>query len=188
MLKHIEEFGTCIEITGFKNVKIRNAGEFLGKISKEKPSGVEVQFFDARFVATWEHLYFAVLNALTSFGNEENISKSLAMETLLYAAAERQITKATKMMGVKPITRNVAVVIFGKENRKIRSVLSIISKNLDGQCDEMVLELSKEKSAAIQKAFNVSRAELRTIMEKNDVDKALVDLVVERMALLSTRR
>ena len=188
MLKHIEEFKTYAEITGFKNVRISQAKEFLDKVCKENPAGVEVQFFNARRVATWQHLYFAALNALTAFKNEENISKSLAMETLLYAAADRQITKAVELVGVRSTSSDVAVLIIGKEPRKMESALSMISKNIGGQRDEKVLELSKDKVATIQRVFEILDAELRTVMEKNDVEKALTDLVVERMALLATQR
>lgn len=188
MLKHIEEFKTYAEISGFKNVKISQARQFLDKVSKEKPAGVEVQFFDARRVATWQHLYFAALNALTAFKNKENISKSLAMETLLYAAAERQITRAVELVGIGATSSDVAVLIIGKEPRKMESAFSMVSKNIGGQRDEKVLELSKDKVATIQTVFDISEAELRTVVEKNDVEKAMTDLVVERMALLATQR
>jgi tRNA threonylcarbamoyladenosine modification (KEOPS) complex Cgi121 subunit len=188
VLKHIEEFKTYAEISGFKNVKINQAKEFLDKVSKEKPAGVEVQFFDAKRVATWQHLYFAALNALTAFKNKENISKSLAMETLLYAAAERQITRAVELVGIAATSSDVAVLIIGKETCKMESALSMVSKNIGGQRDEKVLELSKDKVATIQTVFDISEAELRTVMEKNDVEKAMTDLVVEKMALLATQR
>jgi len=158
----------------------------LKKVNRERPPGVEVQFFDARYIATWRHLYFAALNALTAFNNEENVSKSLAMETLLYAAGDQQIKRATEQIGIKPVSRHLAVLIVGKENRTIRAAFSIISKNIDGQRDEKVLELSKEKIATIQKTFDISKTELMTVMERDDVDRALIDLVIERMALLST--
>jgi KEOPS complex subunit Cgi121 len=188
VLKCIEEFKTYVEISGFKNVKIGQAKEFLDNVSKEKPAGVEVQFFDAGRVATWRHVYFAALNALKAFKNRENISKSLAMETLLYAAAERQITKAVELVGIRATSSEVAVLIIGKERRKMESALSMISKNIGGRRDEKVLELSRDKVARIQRVLNILDAEIRTVLEKNDVEKALTDLVVERMALLATQR
>lgn len=188
MLKQIEEFETYAEISGYKNVKISQAKEFLESVSRKKPAGVEAQFFDARRVATWEHLYFAALNALKAFRNRENISKSLAMETLLYVAGERQIIRAVELVGIRESSSDVAVLIIGKEPRKMKSALSKISKNIGGQRDEKVLELSKDKMATIQRVFNVLDAELRTVMERNDVEKALTDLVVERVALLATQR
>jgi KEOPS complex subunit Cgi121 len=188
VLKHIEEFETYVEISGFKNVKIINAKEFLDTACKEEPSGIEVQFFDARLVATWQHLYFAVLNALTAFRNRENVSKSLAMEALLYAAAERQITKATELVGIRPTSSDVAVLIVGKEPRTVELTLSTVSKNIGAKRDEKVLEMSKDKAATIRRAFDFSEAELGTVMGKDGLEKALTDLVIERMALLATRR
>jgi KEOPS complex subunit Cgi121 len=188
VLKLIEEFDTYAEISGFKNVKISQGKEFLDKFSKKKPAAVEAQFFDARRVAAWQHLYFAALNALIAFKNGENISKTLAMETLLYAAAERQITKAVELVGIRATSADVAVILVGKEPRKMESVLSMISKSIGGQRDEKVLELSKDKMATIQRVFDIRDAELRTVMEWKDMQKTLTDLVVERMALLATQR
>ena len=78
MLRYFEEFGEYVEITGFSNVKIEDAEGFL-KSTRRGQQGTAVQFFNAELVATWQHLYFAVLNALLAFKNERNISKSVAM-------------------------------------------------------------------------------------------------------------
>jgi tRNA threonylcarbamoyladenosine modification (KEOPS) complex Cgi121 subunit len=188
VLKHIEEFGIYVEISGFRNAKIKHAQRFLESANKEKPTGVEVQFFDAELIATWQHLYFAALDALTAFANKENISKSLAMETLLYASAERQIVKATERIGIKPFTSDVAVLIVGKEPRQIESALQTISRSISAQHDEEVLELSNSKKEIIRKAFNISQPELETVMKRDNLDNALIDAVIERMALLATER
>ena len=79
MLKYFEEFGEYVEITGFSNVEIEDAEGFL-KATRMEQQGTAVQFFNAEFVATWQHLYFAALNALTAFRSKRNISKNIAME------------------------------------------------------------------------------------------------------------
>jgi KEOPS complex subunit Cgi121 len=188
VLKHIEDFDKYADMTGFKNVKIENVEEFLWTTGKEKPSNVEIQFFDAEVIATWQHLYFAVLNALTAFKNEENFSKSAAMETMLYASAQRQIRKATELVGIKRTSSKMAVLIIGGKTETAKSSLSMISTLTSGQPDDRVLKISKEKAAMIQKAFDVSETELKTVMEEDGLEKALVNLVIERMALLSTQR
>jgi len=188
LLKFIEEFGRHVEITGFKDVVLRNFESFLLEIGEQRPLDVDVQFFDSDSVATWEHLYFAVVNALAVFRNRENISKSLSMETLLYAAAEKQIVKATELVGIKSTSRRIATVVIGKQPKRIRSTLLVISECLDRQLEESVLELSEDKMLLIQKIFNIQSMELETVKENNDVKKALVDLVIERMALSTTRR
>ena len=187
MLKYIEEDGKYVEITGYRNVKIANAEEFLKAMREETQQSVCVQFFDADLVATWQHLYFAVLNALLAFRNERNISKSVAMETMLYASAERQIRKAIELLGVKRDSANVAVVIISENPDSVKSVLSAVSKSISAKPDETVLELLKGKAQSIRKAFGVTDKELEAVMEKNDAEQALVNLVIERMALLSTQ-
>jgi tRNA threonylcarbamoyladenosine modification (KEOPS) complex Cgi121 subunit len=188
VLKRIEEFAVHVEITGFKNANIPNSQKFLTQVNKEKPKGVDTQFFDARLVATWHHLYFAVLDALTAFANEENISKSVAMETLLYASAERQIIKATERMGIKQGMSDVAVLIIGEEPNQLQAALSAISRIVGGRLDEKVLELSKSKMEMIRESFNIGETELGASAQDGDADGALVDAIIERMALLVTER
>ena len=187
MLKYVEETGKYVEITGFRNIMIGDAEEFVKAVRKEKQQRVWVQFFDAELVATWQHLHFAVLNALLAFKNERNISKSVAMETMLYASAQRQIRRAIDLMGVKCDSANVAVIIIGESPDSVKAVLSVVSKRVGAEPDEAVLELSRKKAQRIREAFGIAEKELEAVMEKNNADQALVKLVIERMALLSTR-
>lgn len=188
MLKYIEEFGKYVAIEGFKNAKIKDVKKFLEEIQKEKPSNVKIQFFDAEFVATWRHLYFAVLNALTAFKNKYNISKSFEMEAMLYVSAQRQIRKAMGLLGIKPNTINMAVLVVGDKKEKIKATISAISKRINAQADDKVLELSKQKIAIIRKTFEISDTELEAITKEDNIENALANLVIERMALLATQR
>jgi len=188
MLKYIEEFGKYVAVVGFRNVNIIDVEKFFSITRRKKLSNVEVQFFDAEFVATWQHLYFAVLNALKAFKNKENITKSLAMETMLFASAQRQIRKSMKLLGIKPDSSEIAVLLIGEKLELIKSAISTVSTQIKAQQDDMVLELSKRKVAMIKKIFEISDLELKTAMGKDDSEEALTDLVIERMALLPTQR
>ena len=187
MLKYIEETGKYVEITGFRNITIGDAKDFLKVVRKEKQQRVWVQFFDAELVATWQHLHFAVLNALLAFKNEKNISKSVAMEAMLYASAQRQIRRAIDFMGVKRDSMNVAVVVIGESLDSVKALLSVVSEAIGAKSDETVLELSREKVQRIREAFGITENEVKTVIDNNNVEEALVKLVIERMALLSTR-
>ena len=187
MLKGIEEFGRYVAIVGFKDAKIDDAKDFLDTMHKEGESKVEAQFFDATVIATWEHLYFAVLNALTAFANGENISKSLAVETLLYASTQHQIQKAMELIGINRNSSQVAVLAVGEKPEDVNSTLAIVSKRINGKEDDSVLELTKEKMAIIQKTFGISDLEIKTVIKKNNSKRALTDIVIERMALLATQ-
>jgi KEOPS complex subunit Cgi121 len=183
---YVKEFRKNCEIVGFKGVEVNETEAFLEAAGRDKPADVELQFFDADRVATWQHLYFALLNALTAFKNKENLSKSVAMETMLYASGRRQIQKATQLLGIKPASRNIAVLIVGGKAEIVQKALAKVSKHVGGQLDDSVLELSEKKMERVKRAFDISEMELETVIEGDDVEKALVDLVVERVALLTT--
>jgi KEOPS complex subunit Cgi121 len=185
---YIQEFRKNCEIAGFKGVPVGNIEGFLEAVNRERSVDVEVQFFDADLVATWRHLYFALLDALTAFKNGENLSKSVAMETMLYASARRQIKRATQLLGIKPTSSNVAVLIVGEKPEAVQSALDKILKCIDGAPDDSVLELSKKKIERIKRAFEISEVELDAVMEGDSLERALVDLVMERVALLTSGR
>jgi tRNA threonylcarbamoyladenosine modification (KEOPS) complex Cgi121 subunit len=187
MLKYLEEDGKFVEITGFRNVKIKDAKDLLNVVRGETAQDAEVQFFDADLVASWQHLYFEVLNALMALRNNRNISKSAAVEVMLYASAQRQIKKAIDFIGVKSSSRNVAAVIISENACSSKAGLAAVTKFLSAEPDESVLELSKEKTQRIKCAFNISEVELETVTAKKDAAQALVDSVIERVALLSTQ-
>ena len=108
MLQYIKEHDKYVEITGYRSIAFDKAEAFL-KANRKQTQNVDIQFFDAELIATQEHLYFAILNALQAFKNKTNHSKSLAMETILYASAQLQIQKAIERSGIKPKTKNMAV-------------------------------------------------------------------------------
>jgi tRNA threonylcarbamoyladenosine modification (KEOPS) complex Cgi121 subunit len=187
MRNQIKEHGKYIEITGFRNVKINDAEAWIKTAQTNKHQGAAVQFFDADLVATWEHLYFAVVNALTAFATHRNISRNLAMEMMLYASAQRQIRKAIGFIGVKRGAANVAVVIIGDDIAQVQAALSAVQKLFGKEPDESILELSGGKIELVRGAFGISDEEVKAVIEKNELEKALVNLVIERMALLPTQ-
>lgn len=189
MIRKLSEFNKYVAIAGFKNAKIGDVNYLFDSIRKESIDVTAVQFFDAKLIATWQHLYFAALNALTALANKTNISNNLAMETLLYASAQRQITKATETLGVKSTTRDVAVLTIAKSQKSAEKVLELVQKLISADCDDSAMEIDQEKFNNIKKLFDISNHELAARLEKKGLEKeALVDLVIEHGALLVTRR
>jgi tRNA threonylcarbamoyladenosine modification (KEOPS) complex Cgi121 subunit len=184
----LEGFGQHLGIAGFKEVTIKEVDVFLRTV-KEKTDNACVQFLDASLVAGWEHLQFAALNALSAFKSKANISNSLAMEILLYASAQRQIKEAVRLAGLKPTTSLIAVVVLSENVDQIDHVLSLVSELLRGERDDSVVDLTMDKVARLKRFFGISEAELQVKTGRKDAEKeALLDLVIEHMALLVTRR
>ncbi|KPV65221.1 MAG: Regulatory protein [Candidatus Bathyarchaeota archaeon BA1] len=178
MIKKLEDFNKYLAIAGFRDVKIEDIGGFFDLV-RRKVGDAYVQFFDARLIAGWEHLYFAALNALNAFKNRQNISNNLAVEALLFASAQRQIRRAVEILGINPTSSRIAVLIIAETQQKATATLETISEVISGERDDSVLELADEKLEGIKKLFGVSDIELKA-------GRSLMDLVIEHIALLAT--
>jgi tRNA threonylcarbamoyladenosine modification (KEOPS) complex Cgi121 subunit len=187
MLHYFKEFNYYAEITGFRGINFEQADTYLKANRKTTQQGILIQFFNADLIATQQHLYFAVLNALWAFKNKTNLSKSLAMETMLYASSQRQIQKAIALVGIKPETSDLALVIIGEKSESVEVMLKEVSVCLNVEADDTVLELTPKKSAKIQEAFGINSAMLQAVAKQKNCDMAVVDLVIERVALLATQ-
>lgn len=168
-------------------MKFAKAEEFLKANRKQIQENVDLQFFDAELIATKEHLYFAILNALQAFQNKTNISKSLAMEALLYASAQRQIQRAIQRCGIKPETTSMAVIIIGQYPTQLKTMLGAISTCVGVEPDETVLEISSFKEHKIMETFQITDQELTSVMKNGNRAEAVVNLVIEQVALLATQ-
>ena len=187
MKEYLTETNEIIYITGFKNEKINNVKDFVKKIKEKLPSNVWLQFFDASFIANWQHIFFAVINAKLAFKNQKNISKSIDIETLLFASAQNQINKAIKKIGIKPDTQNVAVVIVAKREEQIHEVLLTIAKHIGSKPDESIIGFSSSKLEKILETFEISKNEIESVLKEDNIIKAIKDILIERMAILSTK-
>jgi tRNA threonylcarbamoyladenosine modification (KEOPS) complex Cgi121 subunit len=185
MRYEMEEFGKFIEITGYSNISFAAAEAFL-KEKRKQSQTTYIQFFDADLIATNEHLYFATLNAFQAFKNKTNISKSPAMEAMLYASAQRQIQKAIERCGIKPKTTNMAVLIIGDNKEQTQKALQNITVCVGKKPDEVVLEVTKKKLEIIKQAFEITKEEVNAT-QQGDKEKAIINLVIERVALLATQ-
>ena len=149
----------------------------------------EVQFFDGAHIAGAEHLEIAAINASHAFKSGISISRGLAMETLLYASAQRQIDAAITRVGVTRDSKTVGVIAFSKTENDAGILESRIAQFVGAQLnDELLDEWSEEKADSIKRLYGIGPAELEAIrMPDQEVERAIKKAVAERVALLSTR-
>lgn len=184
----LRDFNRNLLIAGFKDVNIGRADEFFQEVKKDIGE-ICIQLFDASFVAGFDHLHFAALNALNAFKSKTNISNNLAMEVLLYASAQRQIKEALNLIGVKHGTRQVVVLILSASVEHASSALKIVSSLTGGKRDDSVVDFVDDKISNLLKMFDISEVELEAKTEqKNGQKQAIIDLIIEHMALLVTQR
>ena len=174
----------AVAIGGFRGASIGDIDGFLERMG-EAVAPALFQVFDADRIAGWEHLFFAAVNAVKAHEAGAAISRSLAIEVLLYASCQDQISRALDVVGVTPSTERVALVVLADGEEVAEGALGRASVALGGG-DDSVLGLDEEKFVRIKEAFGVSDSELEAV-GGSELD-ALTRLLVERGALLALRR
>jgi len=179
----IKGSGWAVCIGGFRGVSVGDVDELLARVG-EAVSPHVFQLFDADRVAGWDHLRFAAVNALKAFEAGASVSKSLAMEVLLYASCQDQISQAFDILGISPSTERVALLVMGKGSELERAFKR--AAGLIGAEDDAVLEVDDEKFQELMRIYSVSDLELEAVCGPRGA--ALTRLLIERGALLPARR
>jgi len=150
---------------------IKDARDYVSKFH----SGGEVllQFLNADKILGQEHIYSAIEHAHRAFERKKNISSTMAMEILIYAAGESQISNALAKIGLKDGCERIAVVADGKLD--INGLLA----HLNLKKDDEVLDYKDFKL----REFGISENEISTVGKKK-----LKDLVLERVAMVDVSK
>lgn len=141
-----------IQIAGFKS-SIDNFEELINKINKISKN-CTVQLIDADGIAGYEHVLHATIHAVKAFERGENIAKDLGLEICVRASAQRQISKALSILGIKEGKMNIcAVAVDCSEN--IMDELGIIL----GKQDDSILKVDE---TLLKEIYNISDREIET--------------------------
>jgi tRNA threonylcarbamoyladenosine modification (KEOPS) complex Cgi121 subunit len=170
----------AVAIGGFRSVDVVDAKGLIRRVSEAAAPG-EAQLLDADRVAGWEHLRMAAVNAAKRTENRTASSRSLAVETLLTASCQDQITRGIEMLGLTRQTRNLALVVIAEERLGAEEAYDRASGELK-YGDDSVLDVTPEKLKAIREFFGVTGPELESV--GGDPSAALTGILVERGALL----
>ena len=128
----------------------------------------EAQILNAARVCGREHLEVAYEHARRAFHEGRNKSRSIGMETMLYASTKRQIKEAIEFMGAR-VEGEYAFIFFNLDEKKAVEIV----KELGLEVDDKVLEPSMEKLL-----YFVEEQEMQT------VDKSFYfDLLFEKVAM-----
>ena len=142
--------------------------------------GFVIQVVNAKVIYGKEHLFSAAEHALRSFSQGTNATNSLALEILLYASGERQITKAIKKMGIRTGRQQLAFILLAsKKPEKTKKAYDRTVDKLLGTFrltpDDSVLEGSIDTL----KHFGITEQERRTVPREK-----YGDLILERVAMV----
>ena len=137
-----------VKILGFK-ASINSVGETLDLIDSIKKDGEIIQLLNADSIVSKNHVVHGVNQACLAFERGENLAKDLSVEIVLRCSAQRQISKAFKMMGLKEGEMNLCAVLINCDDytSELSSVFtsdeSVFDPDIDNLCD--VYKISQDE-------------------------------------------
>ncbi len=160
-------------VVGARGV-VDNVEAFIqGLRAKAAKTGLQVQVFDADMVFGEDHLRSALKHAERAFQRGKNVASDLMVEVLVYAAGERQISRALEKMGLKEAADRLVLLALGKGD--VETLLAEMRLVRD---DTLVDGDPKHLAA-----YGITEAELGTVPPER-----VLDLVLERVALVDVYR
>ncbi len=151
-----------IKILGF-TATIDSVGDTLDKIDSIKQDGEIIQLLNADSIVSKNHIIHGVNQAILAFDRGENLAKDLSVEIVLRCSAQRQISKAFKILGLKEGNINLCAVLIDCNNDYTEELSELFT--LDGS-------VLTPKPDQLKKVYNISDSELETMsMEEIIIDK-----------------
>jgi KEOPS complex subunit Cgi121 len=159
----------------------------LIKEIKEIAPQSTIQIMNGERIIGYDHVFFAVLNALSAKRNQRNICDDLSLEILVYASAQRQITHAVEILGVKEDTQQLVLVAISEDKRELDRLRERISQIKGLKSDDSFLESQNpERIDRLKETFKITNSEFESVRLKGRKNNEILErLVIEKMALLA---
>lgn len=153
-----------VQILGFK-ATINSLEETLNLINSIHKDDEIIQLFNADAIVSKNHILHGVNQAYLAFERGENLANDMSVEIALRCSAQRQISKAFKILGLKEGEMNLCAVLV--------------------DCDDYTTELSSiftpDDSVLIadddnlKKLYKISDAEL----ENMSIEEIIIDRITK---------
>lgn len=104
-----------IQILGFKGT-IVSVEETLSLIDGIKEDGEIIQLLNANSIVSKNHIIHCVNQAQLAFRRGENLANDLSVEIALRCSAQRQISKAFGILGLKEGEMNLCAILINSKD------------------------------------------------------------------------
>ncbi len=155
-----------LKILGFR-ATIDSVGGALDKIDGIKKEGEIIQLLNAEAVASKNHITHGVNQAILAFNRGENLAKDLSVEIVLRCSAQRQISKAFKILGLNEGEMELCAVLVNCDDDYTDELENIFTR------DDDVLIADESK---LKEIYKISDIELENL--------SVEDIIIDRITKL----
>ncbi len=157
-----------IKISGF-SIVVEDVPDLITKINSLTGDSCVIQLLNAEGIAGEKHVLHATYHAIYAFKRGDNISSDLGLEICVRASAQRQISKALRILGLKKGFNNICAVLVDCNQQTVEKL-----ENLLGQTNHEVLKADEEY---LKNLYNISAEEINS-------SGGLTKAMMERTTLL----
>ena len=155
-----------LNIVGFK-ATIDSIDETLKQMNDIKNDGEIIQLLNADSIVSKNHIIHGVNQAFLAFSRDENLANDISVEIVLRCSAQRQISKAFNILGLKEGNVNLCAVFINCDYTEELS--SLFSR------DDEVFAADENR---LKKGHGISEDELKTMSMENIIIDRITKLTV----------
>ncbi|MFW9974837.1 MAG: KEOPS complex subunit Cgi121 [Candidatus Thorarchaeota archaeon] len=188
----IEQLGNdgktkIVGISEFHNSKNLKQEELIQLAASLSSDAITVQLLNGRLIADEIHLLSAVQNAINAQHGEYMLSRSLDVEIIIFASAQRQIGKAFDTLGVYDGLDEIAAVVVGSDVESVEKITLDLAKQI-GKEILPPFPATNERIERIKDHYQIDDKEINTISESRTLESRLSALsrcLVSRVSLVA---
>lgn len=148
---------------------------------------VTVQLMNGLLIADETHLLSAAQNALNAKRGEYMLSRSLDVEIIVFASAQRQIGRALDALGVYDNLDEIAVVVVGADTSSVKDCIQDLARKIGNETIPSFAATS-ERIGRIKDHYQISDKEIGAISDSATIESQLAALsrcIVSRVSLVA---
>lgn len=119
-----------IQVLGFSKL-VENIPDLVETLNSITGVSCVVQLLNADGIAGKKHILHAAEQAILAFERNDNISNDLGLEICVRASAQRQISKALKILGLKEGLNNICAVVVDCDEGVERELEKLLGERDD---------------------------------------------------------
>ena len=188
----IEKIGTenhekTVGIAEFQNTRELTQNQLIQLVVTLSSDETTIQLLNGLLISDEIHLLSAAENAINAQHGNYMLSRSLDVEIIVFASAQRQIGKAIEALGVYDGLDEVAAVVLGGDAKSVENTIQKLAEKI-GQEIIPAFPPTMERIRRIKKQFEISNTEISAISDSESIESQMAALsrcVVSRVSLVA---
>jgi tRNA threonylcarbamoyladenosine modification (KEOPS) complex Cgi121 subunit len=182
-----ESNGEFIGIAELHNSNCLKQEELIQLAKSLSSDSLTVQLLNGLLSADETHLLSAAQNAINAKRGEYMLSRSLDVEIIVFASAQRQIGRALDELGVYDGLDDIAVVVVGTDSSAVKDCIQDLAGKIGSEVIPAFAATS-ERLERIKDHYQISDKEIRAISDSDKIESQLTALsrcLVSRVSLVA---